>query len=598
MPGNIIITQHIRKKIDMAFDACFMYAVANELNRNISGARVEKIQQPEKDELVMILHRERESIKLSVSAGANNPRINITNIVKENPKSAPMFCMLLRKYLIGSKILTVTQLKFERVLEIKFEAYDELGILSNKYLIVEIMGKYSNIIFCDINKKIIGAIKVIDFSTSQKRQILPGMQYELPPSQNKYNPLEITEEDFNKIYKKNDIIPSEKFITDNFMGISALTAREIVYRAEKNYNGNLWNSFYGIINKLRNNEFLPVLIYDKNEIPVEYSFMNIAQYGNTAQIRVMDSFGQLIDEFYGLREKSERLKQRSNDIIRLISNIKSRLLKKIALQESDLRSCADKEKYKLYGDLIISNIYKLERGMKKAKLTNYYSENNDNIEKTEVILDECLTPAQNAQRYYKRYNKAKSAERELTNQLKLAKAELDYIHSVEESLTRAETEADINEIRRELYESGYASRMKDFNKNPAVKQKNISVKPLEFRTDGGFRILCGKNNNQNDYITTKTASRSDYWFHVKNAPGSHVILFCDGKEPSESDLAQAAVIAAYYSQLRESKNIPVDYTHVRNVKKPNGAKPGFVIYTSNKTAYITPDINTINRLKI
>lgn len=582
----------------MAFDACFMAAVAHELNENILGARVEKIQQPEKDELVFVLHRERESIKLSLSAGANNPRINITSIIKENPKAAPMFCMLLRKHLTGAKITSVVQLGFERALEIEFEAYDELGTLSKKYIIAEIMSKYSNIIFCDKNKKIINAIKIIDFSTSQKRQVLPGMQYELPPPQDKQNPLEVTGGDFCELYDKNTGIPADKFITINFIGIAALTAREIVCQAEKADNGSLWNSFNRIINKLRNNEFTPTLICDTDGKPLEYSFMPVEQYGATAQTRVFGSFGQLIDEFYGSREKSGRIKQRSNDVMKLISNIEARLVKKIALQESDLRACADKDTQKLYGDIITSNIYKLKRGMKQAKLVNYYSED---MEEVEVTLDEHLTPAQNAQRYFKRYNKAKAAERELTHQLELAKNELAYIRTVEEEVAKSENEADINEIRRELFESGYASRMKDYNNYTVTKKKAPAVKTLEFKTDGGYKLLCGKNNNQNDYVTTKAASKNDYWFHIKNAPGSHVVMLCagqDNKEPSVLDFTQAATIAAYYSALREGKNVPVDYTLVRNVKKPGGSKPGFVIYTTNRTAYVTPDKDIIERLII
>ncbi len=582
----------------MAFDACFMAAIAFELKENIIGARIEKIQQPEKDEIILILHRDRQTIKLSISAGANNPRINITAIAKENPKAAPMFCMLLRKHLTGSRILSVSQTGFERVIEIEFESYDELGFMSKKYIITEIMGKYSNIIFCDKNKKIISAIKIIDFTTSQKRQILPGMQYELPPSQDKLNPFEIREKEFIELLNRNTDVPREKFITDHFMGIAALTAREIVFQSENHSDIGLWKSFNTVLEKIRENQFVPVLIYSLQSKLMDFSFMPVRQYGDLAEVRIFESFGKLIDEYYGSREKSEQIRQRSADIAKLITTVESRLIKKIALQETDLRACAEKETFKSYGDMITSNIYRLKKGMKNVRLINYYS---DPPEETDLTLDENKTPVQNAQFYYKRYNKAKAAERELTRQLEYAKSELLYIRTIEEAHSKAENEAEINEIRQELYESGYASRMKDYFDMGSAKKKTTVSKPLEFLTDSGFKLLCGKNNRQNDYVTMKCASKNDYWFHVKNAPGSHVILLFDNTdkaEPSPLDFLQAASVAAYYSKLRDGMNIPVDYTQVRNVKKPNGSKPGFVIYTSNKTAYVSADKNAVESMRI
>lgn len=582
----------------MAFDACFMAAIAFELTENIIGARIEKIQQPEKDEIILILHRDRQTIKLSISAGANNPRINITSITKENPKAAPMFCMLLRKHLTGSRILSVNQTGFERVIEIEFESYDELGFMSKKYIISEIMGKYSNIIFCDRNKKIISAIKIIDFTTSQKRQILPGMQYEPPPSQGKLNPFEIREKEFIELLNKNTDVPREKFITDHFMGIAALTAREIVFQSENNSDSGLWKSFSTILKKISEKQFVPVMIYNRQSKPVDFSFMPVCQYGDMAEYHIFESFGKLIDDYYGLREKSERIRQRSADIAKLISNVESRLTKKIALQEADLRACAEKETFKSYGDMITSNIYRLRKGMKNVRLINYYC---DPPEETDLTLDENKTPVQNAQFYYKRYNKAKAAERELTRQLEYAKSELLYIRTIEEAHSKAENEAEINEIRQELYESGYASRMKDYFDMGSAKKKTTASKPLEFLTDSGLKLLCGKNNRQNDYVTMKCASKNDYWFHVKNAPGSHVVLLFDNPdktEPDPLDFIQAASVAAYYSKLRDGINIPVDYTQIRNVKKPNGSKPGFVIYTSNKTAYVSADKNAVERMRI
>ncbi|MDD4773208.1 MAG: NFACT RNA binding domain-containing protein [Eubacteriales bacterium] len=580
----------------MAFDACFLAAVVNELNENLIGARVEKVQQPEKDELILLLHANRQNIKLSISANASNPRINITSISKENPKTAPMFCMLLRKHLNGAKIASITQVDFERVIVIEFNTYDEMGFSANKYMFAEIMGKYSNIIFCDQNKKIISAIKIVDFTVSQKRQVLPGMFYELPPPQDKLNPLHITESEFCILFGKNPDIPYEKFITDNFMGISSLTAREMIYLSGNNPN-NLWSGFISVIKKIIEKDFKAFLIYNMEGKPLHFSFMPISQYGSAVKIQQFDSFGQLLDEYFGSRDKIGRNRQLSEDISRLISNIEARLIRKIALQETDLAMCADKGRYKLYGDIITSNLYRLKKGMGRVELVNYYS---DDMETVELTLNKNKTPVQNAQEYYKKYNKFKTKERELTKQVKYSKDELVYVYTVKEALNKAENEADINEIRRELFESGYASRMKNKGNSINTQKKPAAQKPMEFKTDGGIRILCGKNNNQNDYITTKYAGKNDYWFHVKNAPGSHVVMLCETGdiEPSDSDITQAAIIAAYYSQQRDGNNVPVDYTLIRNVKKPGGSKPGFVIYTTNKTAYVTPDKEIADSLRI
>jgi len=579
----------------MAFDACFLAGIVHELNQTIVGAKVEKVQQPEKDEIVLQLHRGREDYRLSLSAGANCPRMNLTGLLKENPKAAPMFCMLLRKHLVGAKVLAVRQLGFERAAEIEFEAYDELGFATTKSLIAEIMGKFSNIIFCDADKKIISAIKIVDFTTSQKRQVLPGMRYELPPAQDKRSPLTVDRDQFMEIYRERGMdCAAEKFITANFQGIASLTAREIAHAAGKDDPEKLWFAFDRMMSDIRSGNFLPTMVKDPNGCPLEYSFMEIRQYGLAGITTHPQSFGQLLDEFFGTREKSERIKQRANDIFHLLTNAETRLNKKIALQEADLRACADKDQHKLIGDVITSNIYQLKRGQTKVILPNYYT---DPVSELEIELDSRLAPAQNAQRYYKKYNKAKAAERELTHQIELARAELDYIYTVFDALAKAETENDLNEIRMELYQSGYASRMKDYKSSFSSNMKKAQIKPMEFVTDGGYRLLCGKNNSQNDYVTTKLASKTDWWFHVKGSAGSHLLMLCGEEEPSELDFTQAAIVAAYYSSQRDGQNVAVDYTKAKNVKKPAGSKPGFVIYPTNWTAYVTPDEALVNRLR-
>ena len=304
----------------------------------------------------------------------------------------------------------------------------------------------------------------------------------------------------------------------------------------------------------------------------------------------VDSFGVLLDEYFGRRDHVERIRQRTADIFRLLTNAETRLTKKLALQKQDLADCAKKEEFKLWGDLITGNIWRLERGMEEAVVENYYE---DDCPEIRIPMDKRLSPQQNAQRYYKRYNKSKTAEVELAKQIKIAESELAYIYTVFDSLTRAETENDILEIRDELYRSGYASRMKNY-----AAKKLAAPKLMEFKTSGGYRVLVGKNNHQNDHLTTKVASKWDYWFHVKNQPGSHCVLFTDGEEPSERDFTEAATIAAYYSKVSEGVNVPVDYTLVKNIRKPGGAKPGFVTYSTNYTAYVTPDEKLVLALKV
>lgn len=581
----------------MAFDAGMVAAIVHELNHRIIGARVEKVTQPERDELVLLLHLGRENMRLSLSSGTNNPHFNITSVVKENPAAPPMFCMLLRKHLTGARVASVTQLGFERAVEFAFDSYDELGFETKKYIVTETMGKYSNIILLNGEKKVVSALKIIDLATSNVRQILPGFPYELPPKQKKLSPLEVTEESFEKLLSESEDMPADKFVLANFYGFAPLAAREIAYRAGgasdamlSACKGGMWQAFSVVRDAVINGVYEPWLVSDKSGKPVEYLFFEPLEYGSDFEKRKLCDFGVLLDEYFGRRDRAERIRQRTSDIFRLLTNAESRLHKKLELQRRDLEACSDKEKYKLWGDLITGNIYRLSRGMESAVLENYYE---DDCPSVEIPLDKRLTPQQNAQRYYKRYTKSKTAEIELAKQIKLAEAELDYIYTVFDSLTRAESESDILEIREELHSSGYASRMKNYS-----AKKLSAPKLMEFATSGGYKVLCGKNNHQNDHLTTRVADKHDYWFHVKNQPGSHAVLFTNGEEPSERDFTEAAMIAAYYSKVSEGENVPVDYTLIRNIRKPGGSKPGFVTYSTNYTAYVTPDERTVLSLKV
>lgn len=567
----------------MAFDAGMVGAVAHEINERINGARVEKVYQPEKDELVLALHTKEGNLRLSIAAGANNPRIGFVTRQKENPPTPFLFCTLARKHLTGAKILSVKRVDFERVIEIAFDSRDEMGFYETKYMYAEIMGKYSNLIFTDKDKKILGVLRPVDFTTSTKRQLLGGMFYELPPKQDKLSPLELSKDTFMARAEASPDMATEKFITSNYMGISSLVAREIACRSVERIglsSAFVWDVFSAFAESIRKNEYHPTIVYEGNK-PIAYSFMPIKQYGEDFRVEERTSCSEVIEEFFDVKDNLEHSKKRASDLFKLVTNAKVRLSKKLALQEAELAECAKKEEYKRVGDLITANMYQLKRGMTKVKVIDYYDEE---MPEVEITLDSRLAPAQNAQSYYKKYNKAKHAEKELALQIEAAEEELRYIDTVADSLERAVGQSELDEIRRELLAAGYGSKIKK-----ATAQKLIKTKPLEYVTSGGYRLLCGKNNLQNDHITTKVAAKSDWWFHVKNAPGSHVILFLDGKEePDAKDFTEAAALAAFHSSLSDGESVAVDYTEVRYIKKPAGAKPGFVTYTTYWTAYVTP----------
>ena len=585
----------------MAFDAGMLACALHELREESLGARVEKVYQPERDEIVLQIRSRSGGRRILINAGANNPRIGFSTEQKENPQNPPMLCMLLRKHLSGAKLSSVEQAGFERVAILGFDTRDEMGYECKKYLIAEVMGKYSNLIFADGDMRVINTLKTVDFTTSSLRQVLPGMKYELPPKQDKNDPLTESREAFTARLAD---APAErgcdKWLLATYLGISASVAREIAYRATGSTDtpcgdasaDALWKSFSEIVDHVRENRYSPTLVTE-GERPVEYAFCALTQYGSGFTNKQFESAGVLLDTFFGSRDREVRVKQRASDVQKLLANAHARLVKKMELQEGELAECANGEQYKKEGDLITANLYQLKRGMKQVTLTDYAEMREDGtFPEVTVTLDERLSPAANAQRLYKKYNKSKNAKIELTKQLTIARDELAYINSVIASLEHAESPTDLVEIRDELYRAGYASRMKGYT---AHKQAAPTV--ARFKTDGGYTVLCGKNNIQNEYITYKLAAKTDYWFHAKNVPGSHVVMVCNGEEPDARDFTQAAGIAAYYSRAVGGQNIAVDYTFAKNVKKPPAAKPGFVIYHTNWTAYVTPDAEEIKRLR-
>ncbi len=584
----------------MAFDAGMLSCVLHEIREESLGARVEKVYQPERDEIILQIRSKSGGKRLLINAGSNNPRIGFTTVPKENPQNPPMLCMLLRKHLQGAKLCSVEQLGFERAAVLGFETRDEMGYECVKYLIAELMGKYSNLIFADGDMKIVTALKIIDFSTSSLRQVLPGMKYELPPKQDKADPTATDEAEFMRLIEN---APAErgcdKFILGSYMGISASVAREVAFAATGAVDTPiaacsprvLWGKFSKLMESIKSNDYAPTLILD-GEKPVEYAFCPLNQYRGFT-VKSINSPSELLDVFFDSRDKEQRVKQRASDVQRLLLNAHSRLTKKIEIQEGELAECAKGEEYKRIGDLITANLYMLKRGMKEVSLPDYESMSEDGSFKyVTVELDERLSPAANAQKLYKRYNKSKTAKIELTKQIELAKRELEYINSVLDSLDKAESPADLAEIRDELYRAGYASKMKGYTSH---KQAAPSV--AKFVTDGGYTVLCGKNNVQNEYITFKLASKTDYWFHAKNAPGSHVVMLTNGEEPPAEDFTQAAEIAAYHSKAYGGQSVEVDYTFVKHIKKPPAAKPGFVIYHTNWSATVTPNPDKIHAMR-
>lgn len=573
----------------MAFDACMLRAILWDIETRMPDAKIEKVLAPQNDEIDLLLHSGKKNMRLVFNVGPNAPRIGLSEVSKENPKSPPMLCMLLRKRLAGARLRRVEQLGFDRIAKFTFSCYDEMGFTVELSLIGEIMGKYANLILADGEGKIVTAMKLIDFSASSVRQVLPGLRYTVPDDTGRASPL-VVDRDF--FFERLAAFPVgrtvEKFITSTYSGIATQIAHELTYRAvgaidvplaELTDPERLYGVFSAWQQLMLAHNYTPTAAIDPDGKPKDYSYMDITYLQGTHEIRTFDTFSELFDFYFAERDRLERIHQRAHDLIRLVTNAMSRTEKKIALQRAALEDSERGEEYKRTGDLITANLYQLKRGMSEIDLVDYYDESCPTVH---VTLDSRLSPTQNAQRFYKLYNKAKNAKRVLSERIVEWEEELRYLESVYDFLLRASCEQDMIDIRDELYRAGYASRMKGY-----APQKVSKSKPIEYTTSGGYRLLVGRNNTQNDYLTFKVASKGDLWFHVKDMPGSHVILLCDGEEPSELDYTEAASVAAYHSKA-SGGSVSVDYTRVKNIKKPVGAKPGYVTYKSNYSALVTP----------
>lgn len=571
----------------MAFDACMMRAVLSEYNGEFPDAKIEKVLQPRGDEVDLVIHCGRVSRRLVFNVGPNAPRLQLSDVVKENPLKAPMLCMFLRKHLVGGRITSARQLGFDRIAEFTVSCYDEMGFPTEKKLVCEIMGKYANLIVLDAEDKILTAVKLIDFSASTVRQVLPGLKYQLPEGRDKQDPLTLDREFF---FARLAEFPAERtgerFITSVYSGIATQIAHELVYRASGSVDTPLSlidkERFYAVFSdwqsRLVGEEYSPTAVVDKDGKPIDYSYTDITYLGDEG-VRKFDTLRELFDFYFAEKDRVERIRQRAHDVIQLLSNATARTERKLALQREALLESENGETYKRYADIITANIYRLKRGEESFFAVDYYDESCPTVE---IKLDPRLDPSKNAQRMYKLYNKCKTAKEVLTEQIATWERELLYLESVRAFLDRAESEQDLVDIRDELYKSGYASKMRGYK-----PQKQTKRGYMQYRTSGGYTLLVGRNNTQNDELTFRVAEKRDVWFHVKDIPGSHVIMVTEGEEPGERDYTEAAELAAYHSKATGDR-VAVDYTAVKNVKKPPASKPGFVIYKTNFTAYVCP----------
>lgn len=583
----------------MALDGAFLRHLKKEITDRALGARVDKIYQPNKEELVFLLRTRQEAFKLLLSARANSPRIHFTQYAPENPKVPPMLCMLLRKRLSGAKLVEVRQPGLERLLYLDFDAANELGDKVRLSLVIEIMGKYSNIILVDGQGKIVDALKRVDEEMSSQRLVQPGLAYELPPAQNKPCMLECQPEEIVEAIvhqPKNQSL--NKGILNALQGLSPVVCREIehqVGRGQELFTRDLTQEqrerlrFFleRLFTTIRDTAGEPYMVTKIKGKPMEFSFLNIVQYGTLASVSRWEDFSSLLDEFYEERDRQDRMRVKAQDLLRLLANASERLSRKINLQRGELARSEDREHLRVCGDLINANLYRIERGSAFADLENFYDENR----LMRVKLDPALNATQNAQKYYKEYRKAKTAQQVLGEQIAQAEQELLYVDSVFDCLSRAQSESELNEIRQELREEGYLKAVRDKRKPPAP------LAPLEFVSSEGFRILVGRNNRQNDKLTLKQANNNDIWLHTKNIPGSHTIIVTGGRQPGDATLKEAAMLAAYHSRAKDSSQVPVDYTQVRYVSKPQGAKPGMVIYVHYQTLFVTPQHELTEKLK-
>ncbi len=582
----------------MPFDSFMTAALTHELSKKIVGLKVDKVCQPERDEIDLLFRIPGRS-KLIINCTASTPYMALSEQSRENPSVPPMMCMLLRKHLSRSKITSVEQLGFDRIIRISFDSGDEMGYFKPKYLYCEMMGRGSNLIFVDEDQKILAAFRQNDITTKFDRIVMVGFPYQVMPTLDRLNPITCTKDQF---FEKVNALPAESrldlFFQKQFLGFGKLTAREIVYRATGDaetcsFPGCaevLWNSFSEMVSVIKNGDFHPCLIYssvqsaEQGECPVDFSFTDIRQFENSAHVVSCGGASEAIEKFYLNRNSAERRRQHYNDIAQILKNCKNRLEKKIGVQKVQMEQASDADQDKLFGDLIIQEMYRIKKGDTFVEATDYSAEPYSTVR---IPLDSMLTPSQNAQKYYREYSKKKTAIEKMREQIDIATEELAYANGIYSMLDHAETASDLMQIRQELANWNYGRRMVSLSKkNQAKKEK---PRPRQILSPNGFTIFVGMNNLQNDTVSTSLAEKDDLWFHVKNYHGSHVLLKADNdREFNDDDIVLAASFAAFYSEVKDSNKVEVDYTKGKFIKKPNGSKPGFITYKNHWTVLVEP----------
>ena len=584
----------------MPIDAVFLESLRCELQEQLLACRVDKVQQPERDTILLSMRGPNGGGKLLLTASPNHPRIQLTSLSFENPAQPPMFCMLLRKHLTGGRLVSISQPPLERLVELTFDCIDEMGTPCQKKLILEIMGRNSNLILTGADGRILDCLRRVDFEMSEQRQVLPGLYYHLPPTQGKRSPWDASEQDLLALLgaQKTQKM-ADSFLLETFGGLSPLLCRELAYETFGQVDFDLSQltdvqredaagKLFAALDRLHTGKRTPVILV-RDERPWDFTCIPIRQYEDLITQEPQPSFSALLDTFYAKRDSLERMRQKTQALRKTLTNLHNRTARKLANQQKELEATFDREHLRRLGDIVTANLHVISRGQARLTAVDFYD---PEMKEIDIPLNPAISPQQNAAKFYKDYQKAKTAEKVLTEQIAKGEAELSYLASVLDELSRVESERDMQDIRQELTEGGYLRET-----GQKKKMKLPASKPMVFRSSDGFEILVGRNNRQNDLLTCKLAQKQDIWLHTQKIHGSHVIIACAPETPPDRTVTEAMQLAAYFSQAREGQNVPVDYTRVKNVKKPAGAKPGMVIYDHYTTAVATPDAALAEKLR-